>query len=230
MARAPDDTRERTAINAHLYSPNVENQPPWHKVGSSIPASLLRREGRTSPTTPSSNGTPRNQVSYRFLYHRVQPCKSGSSTHLPNFENGSRKITTVPPRYGWVFTTSALTRDASPTVRPWTKPCVLDGSTEYGRASTKPPINSGSHREDQTAIGVQSTSGGRMSWQSLAECRSREQKRSSNGPATPGNILSSHDLRNCLLPISGSSKQTGRPGSSSAPRLHGTSGHPSSGL
>ncbi len=173
---------------------------------------------------------PRNQVSYRFLCHRERPCKSRSSTHLPNFENGSRKITIVSPRYGWVFTTSAQTREVSPTVRHWTKLYVLDGLTEYARASTKPPTNSGSLREDQTAIGAQSTSGERMSWQGSAECRPREQKRSSNGPATLGSILSSHGLRNCLLPISGSSKQTGRHGSSSGPRLRGTSGHPPSGL
>src|ERR1700739_1085759 len=117
---------------------------------------------------------PRNQVSYRFVRHHERPCKSRSSTHLPNFENGSRKITTVPPRYGWVFTTSALTGEVSPTVRHWTKLYVLDGSTEYARVSTKPPINSGSLREDQTAIGAQSTSGGRMSWQGLVECRPRE--------------------------------------------------------
>jgi hypothetical protein len=89
---------------------------------------------------------PGNQVSYRFLCHRERPCKSRSSTHLPNFENGLRKITIVPPRYGWVFTTSALTREVLPTVRHWTKLYVLDGLTEYARASTKPPINSGRRR------------------------------------------------------------------------------------
>ena len=142
----------------------------------------------------------------------------------------SRKITTASRNCSWAFTTDAQTRKVSLTVRHWTKLYVLDGLTEYARASTKPPINSGSLREDQTAIGAQSISGGRMSWQGLAECRPREQKHSSNGPATLGSILSSHDLRNCLLSISGSSKQTGRHGSSSGPRLRGTSGHPPSGL
>jgi hypothetical protein len=64
----------------------------------------------------------------------------------------------------------------------------------------------------------------------LGRMSAREQKHSSNGPAILGSILSSHDLRNCLLSISGSSKQTGRHGSSSGPRLRGTSGHPPSGL
>jgi hypothetical protein len=186
-----------------------------HIVGANV---------RPAPTSPPKSGI------LRFLCHRERPCKSRSSTHLPNFENGLRKITIVPPRYGWVFTTSALTKEVLPTVRHWTKLYVLDGLTEYARASTKPPINSGSLREDQTAIGAQSISGGRMSWQGLAECRPREQKHSSNGPAILGSILSSLDLRNCLLSISGSSKQTGRHGSSSGPRLRGTSGHPPSGL
>jgi hypothetical protein len=179
---------------------------------------------RPAPTSPPKSGI------LRLLCHCERPCKSRSSTHLPNFENGLRKITIVLPRYGSVFTTSALTREVLPTVRHWTKLYVLDGLTEYARASTKPLINSGSLREDQTAIGAQSISGGRMSWQGLAECRPREQNHSSNGPAILGSILSSHDLRNCLLSISGSSKQTGRHGSSSGPRLRGTSGHPPSGL
>jgi hypothetical protein len=171
----------------------------------------------------------KDQVSYALSASAGEPCESRSSTHLPNSERGSRKITTESRNCGWVFTTNAHLRKVLLTAKHWRKLCVSDGSMECARASTRPPTNSGSLRESRRATGAQSTRGGRVSLQSLAEWRLRGSKRSSDARANPLNIRSSHDRKNWLPLTRSSSKLTPRHGNSSGHKRPGTSGRPSFG-